>query len=162
MIPLFVNLTILIGLIAAVGMAVYSYQRSAETVSLAQRNAARMEQVGFAIRSGLRPALMNGAVLVPLGGPDGPPVSVALREDGRTAVNPSEQVCVDGLADYAAGNPSQSFDQTCRRMGVPRWLVSDDRTPWGGRYAFCPYAAQPYGNAPPGARRGRARPYGRW
>ena len=151
MIPLFVNLVIMIGLIASVGMAVYSYQRSAETVSLAQRNAARMEQVAYAIRGGLRPALMNGPVLVPLGDPDGPPVAVALREDGKTAVNPAEQVCIDGLVDYAAGHPTAAFNQNCRRMTVPRWLVSDDRTPWGGRYAFCPYAPTAYGDAPAGA-----------
>ena len=98
MAPLIVQLLVVLSLIPVVGYTVFSYQRSSEIVSLAQRNAARMEQVAYNVRAALRPAVMNGGVLAPLGDANGD------------------------------------------RMALPSWVVSDDRSPWGARYGYCPYA----------------------
>lgn len=150
MLPLFINLMLILGLSGVVAYTVYSYQRSSEIVSLAQRNAARMDQVGFTIKASLRPVEMGGRVRAPLGDPAGPPVAVR-RAPGNPgqAADPADQPCIDGLGDYQAGNPSAAFNAGCRRMGVPAWIVSDDRTPWGARYTYCPYSLDPFAGAGP-------------
>jgi len=65
MVTLFVNAIILLGITAMIGWSVFTFQRSSEMVSLAQRNAARMEQLASVMRGSLRQ--VNGIMRAPMG-----------------------------------------------------------------------------------------------
>ncbi|AOG03074.1 hypothetical protein BSY19_4933 (plasmid) [Bosea sp. RAC05] len=104
MISLLIIMTLIIGLGASIGYTVYSFQRSNDLISLAQRNAAQMEGLAAAMRGALRVVEQDGPVRSPLGEPfEG-------QSDGRSL--------------------------------LPTWVAGTDRTPWGGRYGWCPYSTE--------------------
>jgi len=67
MISLLIIMTIVVGMTASVGYTLYTFQRSAEIVSLAQRNAATMDGLASAIRSAMRVVELDGPVRIPFG-----------------------------------------------------------------------------------------------
>ena len=107
MVTLLVYLIMAIGLLGSVGYSVYTFQRSAEMVALASRNASHLEAIVSLMRASLRHDV--GSPLAPV-----------------TYMAP--------LGDPDASAP--------HRMRLPAWVVGDDHTPWGGRYGWCPLAAQ--------------------
>lgn len=155
MITLVVYLVIIMGLTVSIGWSVLSYQRSSEVVSLAQRNAARMDQMASLVRANLRPVEFAGKMRAPLGESTSTPIqpSGAFNEGAGKflASNPNEQVCADERAAVLAGSPpSPAFAQRCYRMTLPRWIVADTKTPWGADYGYCPYSVDAMSpSAPP-------------
>lgn len=145
MVTLVVYLVIILGLTVTVGWSVLSYQRSAEIVTLAQRNAARMDQIASLVRANLRPVEFAGKMRAPLGERTSTPIQPTGSFDeaqGKFVTSsPAEQVCADERAAVmAGGTPSAAFAQTCYRMTLPRWVVADTKTPWGADYGYCPYS----------------------
>ena len=145
MVTLVVYLVIILGLTVTVGWSVLSYQRSAEIVTLAQRNAARMDQIASLVRANLRPVEFAGRMRAPLGERTSSPIqpvgSFNESQGKFVASNASEQVCADEREAVMAGaSPSPSFAQSCYRMTLPRWVVADTKTPWGADYGYCPYS----------------------
>ncbi len=69
MISLLIILTLIIGLVASLGYTVYSFQRSNDLISLAQRNAAQMDGLAAAMRGALRAVEVDGVwrVAAPIG-----------------------------------------------------------------------------------------------
>lgn len=154
MITLVVYLVIVMGLIVSVGWSVLTYQRSSEVVSLAQRNAARMDQVASLVRANLRPVEFAGKMRAPLGERTSQPIQPAgafSQAEGKfVATNPNEQVCADERDAVLAGTaPSPAFAQRCYRMTLPRWVVADTKTPWGADYGYCPYSVDAISSSPP-------------
>lgn len=154
MVTLVVYLVIILGLTVTVGWSVLSYQRSAEIVTLAQRNAARMDQIASLVRANLRTVEFGGRMRAPLGERSSSPIQPAgaySEAQGKfVASSPSEQVCADEREAVMAGSaPSPAFAQACYRMTLPKWVVADTKTPWGADYGYCPYSVDPVSGTAP-------------
>jgi hypothetical protein len=87
---------------AAVGYTIFTSVQTTNALSLAERNAARLEMTASALRQVVI-ANAEGGLFVPMGVPS------------------------------IAGVPTS-------RTALPDWISGEAITPWGIRYAYCPYA----------------------
>ena len=102
MIGFYVIMIAVLAMSAAVGYTIFTSVQTTNALSLAERNAARLEMTASALRQVVI-ANAEGGLFVPMGVPS------------------------------IAGVPTS-------RTALPDWISGEAITPWGIRYAYCPYA----------------------
>ncbi len=105
MIGFYVIMIAVLAMTGAVGYTIFTSVQTTNALSLAERNAARLEMTASALRQVVI-ADAEGGLFVPMGTP-----SVIGAPTSRTA--------------------------------LPDWISGESVTPWGARYAYCPYAPDP-------------------
>lgn len=113
MISLIINIIMAIGMVATLGWAVITFQKSSDISAMTQRNTSRMETLSSLLKTSLKYSEDTGKYMIPI-------------DDAWT---------------------TSSTD----RMVLPAFIVGDDHTPWGAKYAFCPYSPNPIGSETTGA-----------
>ena len=102
MIGFYVIMIAVLAMSGAVGYTIFTSVQTTNALSLAERNAARLEMTMSALRQVVIPDA-EGRLFVPM------------------------------------GDPSISGDPTSR-TALPDWVSGEAITPWGAKYAYCPYA----------------------
>lgn len=115
MFGLFITIIIVITLVASVGYAIFTLQKSSDIASITQRNVVRMETMVTLIRASSRPTVAGGAVRLPVGdeivvydgGPSRTVPPALIVGDDRTPWGARYGYCpaaiVDGASDQAPG-----------------------------------------------------------